>query len=69
MTRKSGHISSTTDTKNMYKILVRQNEKIHNSWKYYQESENNIKNIPRKFVYWRMKGFDTDQNRDQQGSI
>jgi len=69
MTRKAGHVSSTADTKNMYIILVRQSEKIHNSWKYYQESENNITNIPRKFVFWRMKGFDTDQNRDQQGSI
>jgi len=57
---RSGHVSSTADTKNTYINSVRQSENVHISTEYYQESDNNIKNIPKKFIYWRMKGFDKD---------
>jgi hypothetical protein len=67
--RSSKHLSSTADTKNTYIILVRQSENLQNSWEYYQDSENETKNIPKKFLYWRMKGFDTGLNRDQWGAI
>jgi len=66
---RSGHVSSTEETKNTYIILVRQSEKIHISREFYQETDNNIKNIPKKFLYWRMKGFDKDHNRGQRGAI
>jgi len=67
--RRSGHVSSKADTKNMYIILALQSEKLRISWEYYQESENNIKNIPKKFLCWRMKGFDKFQNRGQRRAI
>jgi hypothetical protein len=54
----------TADTKNTYIILVGQSEKVHISLEYYQESDDNIKNIPKKVLYWRKKGFDKDHNRD-----
>jgi hypothetical protein len=39
------------------------------SWDSIQESQNNIKNIPTKFVYWRMQRFEAHQNMDQRGAV
>jgi hypothetical protein len=69
MMRRSGRVSNRADTKNTYIILIRQSEKAHIFGEYYQESDNNIKNIPKKFLYWRIKGFDKDQNRGQRCAI
>lgn len=51
MMRKSGHVSRKADTKITYIILALQSEKVRICWEYYQESENNIKNIPKKCLY------------------